>query len=125
MKYKRNSPFRYTFEEPIPAYFKIVKINEESVHSSKGLAKIMNISPSGVKLNSALNIPETDHKSIKLSLRFNVNEEEFTFIGEIVWKKEMAITNDYGIKLLVEEDEEQVLIEQLKLHSKNATDSDQ
>ena len=119
MRYNREAPFRYTFENPIPAYFQIIKIDGESVKTSEGDATIINISPGGAKLQSKLNIPEIDHKSIELSIRFKLNEKELTYNGFIIWKKKWGATIDYGIKMEEDDDDKKELIDQLKIYSKN------
>ncbi|MGG0719995.1 PilZ domain-containing protein [Robertmurraya massiliosenegalensis] len=119
MRFKRKSAFRYTFEQPILAHFRIVKIDEKVVKTHEGMARILDISPRGLKINSELNIPETDYKTIELSLRFPLNTSEFSCNGIIKWKKEMGTTVDYGIGLLVDEFGRKSIIEQLKIHSKN------
>lgn len=120
MKYKREELFRYTFEKPIPALFQIQKIDEDSVTTSKGEARIIDISPEGIKLSSKLNIPHIDDKSIQLSISFDLNGENIHFEGAIVWKKEVADANEYGIDLVIEDTAKRNLIEQLKIHSKKA-----
>src|SRR5690625_971394 len=106
-RYKRKETFRYTFEEPIAALFEIIGIDDHTVSSSKGKAKILNISPHGIKLNSPLNIPETDHKSIQLTISFELNNKQLNVNGEIVWKKPKGISVDYGIDLIIDESTQQ------------------
>ncbi|WP_162880684.1 PilZ domain-containing protein [Paraliobacillus sediminis] len=117
MQYKRETAFRYTFEEPISALFRIENINGNAVTTSAGEAKIIDISTEGIKLTSELNIPETD-KSIHLVISFELNEQEMNFKGIIVWKKKNHAINDYGVNLMIEENAKKELIEQLKIYSK-------
>ncbi|WP_106496113.1 PilZ domain-containing protein [Lentibacillus sp. Marseille-P4043] len=119
MRYKREEPFRYTFDEPISALFQIKEIDGHSVETSEGEAKIIDISPEGVKLNSELNLPDTIDKSIHLSISFALNGNPFDFIGIIVWKKKVGTATNYGIDFLTDDSAKQALVEQIKLYAKN------
>ncbi|WP_163969386.1 PilZ domain-containing protein [Oceanobacillus halotolerans] len=116
MRSKREEAFRYTFGRPLPAFFKITKIDDDLVTTAEGNAEIIDISPSGLKIHSQLTIPDTDQKTIEISIRFTLNDEELNYHGIIVWKDRL---NHYGIDLLTDEEEQQNLIEQLKIYSKN------
>ena len=70
MNYKRKSPFRYTFSEPITVYFKIVNINGKRIETSEGTASMIDLSPKGMKLKSSLDLQNINHKTIFLSIRF-------------------------------------------------------
>lgn len=120
MKYKRESFFRYAFEEPLNALFQINSIDGTPVETAEGEAKIIDISPEGAKLTSILHIPETDHKSIELSISFELEGKELNFNGVIVWMKDKGADNDFGIKFSAEESTKNELVEILKLYSKNA-----
>ena len=53
MKYNRNEYFRYTFEEPCDATFRLIKQQEDNAEvelSKKGACKIIDISPNGLKI---------------------------------------------------------------------------
>ncbi|WP_156288907.1 PilZ domain-containing protein [Oceanobacillus salinisoli] len=119
MRYKRDEPFRYTFGIPIPASFKILKIENKMIDSSKGEAKIIDVSPEGAKLNSELELPS---KPVQITITFKLNGKEFNVIGNVMWKKPVGVTFDYGIQLEIDEDHRRELIEHLKLFSKNAMD---
>ncbi|MGM8365854.1 PilZ domain-containing protein [Virgibacillus sp. W0181] len=121
MRYKRNELFRYTFEEPISARFQIGEIDGRKTTTSEGEATIINISQEGLKLNTKLNIPETERRAILLLISFKLNEEEFHVQGRIVWKKEhydKVDYVDYGIDLIMDDDKKEKLVKQLKLYVK-------
>ncbi|HLR51383.1 MAG TPA: PilZ domain-containing protein [Candidatus Avamphibacillus sp.] len=122
MRYKRKSYFRYTFEEPVPALFQIKRIDDTPIETSQGEAKLVDISPEGARLDSELNIPETDYKTIELAISFNLNGQDLEFNGVIVRHKERITTNEYGIEFLVDKEEKELLIKQLKVHSKKLHD---
>ena len=119
MYYKRKSPFRYTFSEPIPIYFKIVNINGKRIESSEGTATMIDLSPKGMKLKSSLDLKDINHKTIILSIRFTIDTDEQIVLGRIVWKKRRAGFYHYGIELLVDDAVSQTIIEELKVYVHN------
>ena len=119
MNYKRKSPFRYTFSEPITVYFKIVNINGKRIESSEGTATMIDLSPKGMKLKSSLDLQNINHKTILLSIRFTIDTIEQIVLGRIVWKKQGAGFYHYGIELLVDDAVSQTIIEELKLYVRN------
>lgn len=119
MRYKREEAFRYTFGRPKSALFRIVKIDNQPVDSSPGEGKLIDISPEGGRLASTLNIPDSDHKEIQLSISFNLNQKEFALLGNMMWKKQKGVTYEYGIHLDVDDSTKQDLIDELKVYSKN------
>ena len=118
MRYNRNEPLRYTFDIPLPAYFQIIRVDGKEVSTHEGEATIIDISMAGVKINSKLNIPEINHKDIKLSLRFNLNDKELKYYGTFVWKKAKGETYDYGVQIVIAEETKKDLVEQLKIYAK-------
>lgn len=116
--FKRHEPFRYTFSKPIDALFEITKIDDRTVSTSTGEAQIMDLSPQGLKLNSTLEIPETEHKSIQLTISFKLNDKKLKVNGMIVWIKSKGTSFDYGINLENNETLEKEIIKQLKVYSR-------
>ncbi|WLR49082.1 PilZ domain-containing protein [Halobacillus litoralis] len=118
MRYKRKDYFRYDFKEPVEAYFRIHRVGIKEVNSSKGEARIINISPHGMKLNTNLDLPHQDGHEVKLSISFSLNGQPFLLPGTIVWKKKVAEFN-YGIYMDLDESESKKLVEALKVYSNN------
>ncbi|MGR9048683.1 PilZ domain-containing protein [Halobacillus faecis] len=118
MRYKRKDYFRYDFKEPLQAYFRIHRVGIKEVNTSKGEARIINISPQGMKLNTNLDLPHQDGHEIKLSISFNLNDHPFLLPGSIVWKKKVAGFN-YGIYMDLDESESKRLVEELKKYANN------
>ena len=119
MHYKRKSPFRYTFSEPITVYFKLVNINGKRIESSEGTASMIDLSPKGMKLKTSLDLQNINHKTILLSIRFTIDTIEQIVLGRIVWKKQGVGFYHYGIELLVDDAVSQTIIEELKLYVRN------
>lgn len=123
-RFQRKESFRYEFKEPIPAMFKIVQIDEHKVSSSTGEAKIIDLSPSGMRLNSHLKIYKVDDKTIELFISFQLNDEPIDVKGEILWKKNKGMSMDYGITLITDESMERELIFQLKQYARRLHEID-
>ncbi|MEC5424058.1 PilZ domain-containing protein [Virgibacillus sp. C22-A2] len=117
MRYNREEPFRYTFGQPVPAYFRISNIGGRGVSTAEGEAVIIDISPSGARIHTDLNIPFTKENTVDIVLRFELSDKELIQAGGIVWKN---YKNEYGIDFFTEDIDEKQLIEQLKLYTKNA-----
>lgn len=124
MRYKRKSTFRYTFDDPVPALFQITKINQTSVNSSQGQAKIVDISPVGVKIISHLDIPEINHSSIEINITFTLHNINLNFSGNIVRHYKKVSTNEYGVEFFENKEAQELLIKQLKLISKEKHNQD-
>lgn len=119
MKYKRESPFRYTFPKPLEALFIITAIDGKPVRTSQGKAELVDISTVGVRLRSELHIQNANHKSTQLVISFKLNDQQLEFSGEIVWEKQSVNTTDYGVDIETDEADKQILIEQLKIYTKD------
>ncbi|WP_394218279.1 PilZ domain-containing protein [Halobacillus trueperi] len=118
MRYKRKDYFRYEFKKPLQAFFRIHRVGSKEVNTSKGEARIINISPQGMKLNTNLDLPHLDRHEVKLSISFYLNEQPFHLPGTIVWKKKVAGFN-YGIYMDLDEAESKGLVEALKVYANN------
>lgn len=115
LKYNRNEYFRYTFEEPCDATFRLIKQNEGNVGvelSNKGACKIIDISPNGLKLFSELfiSIDQLHH----VELNFTLDTNPISLVGEFVWSHRKAWGYEYGVKLVGDSESEQMIIGELK-----------
>ena len=71
MQYNRKETFRHTFEDPIPATFRLMieGENETDVEISKrGPCLIVDLSPSGLRMYSDLGIPKIPGKKLHLAM---------------------------------------------------------
>ena len=115
MKYNRNEYFRYTFEEPCDATFRLIKQNDSSNGvelSNKGICKIIDISPNGLKIFSELfiSIDQLHH----VELHFTLDTNPISMLGEFVWSHRKADGHEYGIKLVGDSESERMIIGELK-----------
>ncbi|MBX0357677.1 PilZ domain-containing protein [Halobacillus sp. Nhm2S1] len=124
MRYKRKDYFRYEFKKPLQAFFRIHRVGRKEVNTSKGEARIINISPHGMKLNTNLDLPHQDGHEVKLSISFHLNDQHFHLPGTIVWKKKVAAFN-YGIYMDLDEAESQGLVKALKVYASSQDNVDE
>ncbi|WP_158591785.1 PilZ domain-containing protein [Oceanobacillus halophilus] len=116
-RYNRDEPFRYTFGTPLEAVFQIIKVDDQLTETSNGKASIIDLSLEGIRLNAALNFPD---RPVQLAIWFVLNDKEFNFTGDVVWKKQSGTGYDYGLLLKVDDDDKNELITQLKTFAKEA-----
>lgn len=107
MKFKRNEAFRYEFGVPVPLSFIIQKINGTEVRSSSGHAKLLDISPSGMKIESDLVLPKKH--DIELLFTVRIGKTEIEVRGKVVWQKQFGQLFQYGIFLLDKETEDSII----------------
>ncbi|KIL43750.1 PilZ domain-containing protein [Jeotgalibacillus campisalis] len=119
MRYNRNEAFRFAFKEPLHARFSIYEVNGKEVETTEGEIQLMDLSPSGAKTYTELNIPYTANNSVKITIHFQLNESTYNFKGKIVWKKVWSDGFMYGVSFLVNEDMQQEIVKQLKIHVKS------
>jgi len=115
LKYNRNEYFRYSFEEPCEATFRLIKQNEGDAEvelSNKGVCKIIDISPNGLKLFSELFI--SIDKLHHVELHFTLDTTPISMVGEFVWSHRKANGYEYGIRLVGDSASEQMIIGELK-----------
>ena len=115
MKYNRNEYFRYTFEEPCDAAFRLIRQsdgNAEVELSKKGVCKIIDISPHGLKMFSELfiSIDQLHH----VELNFTLDTNPISMVGEFVWSHRKAFGHEYGVKLVGDSESERMIIGELK-----------
>ncbi|WP_409294560.1 PilZ domain-containing protein [Peribacillus sp. SCS-26] len=79
MQYKREEPFRFSLQTPVPGTFTISRNS-----SKKGKLDIVDISPNGLKFQTDLDLPDKD---LELTVSFQLNESMLVMHGTTVWKK--------------------------------------
>ncbi|WP_433745037.1 PilZ domain-containing protein [Falsibacillus pallidus] len=118
IRFQREEAFRYVFPQPLDAHFTIIEINGRPVSSSEGAAKLIDLSPSGMKLSTNLHIPVSHSQKVKLGIRFEINEHKYTIVSEMVWEEPRAGAYYYGIHFLADEPLQQEIINELKLYAR-------
>lgn len=118
MRFKRNESFRYEFEHPIDATFKIIEINGVAKVSKPAQAKIKNISPKGIKLLSNLDVQLSRINSIKVEIHILLNTDPIVVKGSFIRQQKEIEGYSYGIEIESSEANDNVIIEELKKFSK-------
>ncbi|WP_134703991.1 PilZ domain-containing protein [Ammoniphilus sp. YIM 78166] len=111
-EYRRTEWFRFEFKPPLQGKLKIAKVMGREVASSEGLIEIIDISPSGMKLSTHLEIPIDD--AIIVAVRFTINQLELCYEANLVWHK----GSYYGLRLHTSEQQEESLVQEIKYYAK-------
>ncbi|MGP4067245.1 PilZ domain-containing protein [Halobacillus sp. B29] len=113
MRYRRNETLRYTFEEPLSAGFKLIKVDKKSVNSSMGSGSVIDISPGGMRLASGVHIPTS--KTVHLFVATSLAGHDLSFTAEVIWMKPAHGQYHYGLDFIGDHQEE--VIQALKKHN--------
>lgn len=114
MKYKRKESFRHVLERNVMAKCKITSRNEEKIVLETELCRLVDLSPSGVRIAIPDSLPVDEHL-LKAELNFVLYAKPISVEGTIKWKK---LQNDdylYGIDLEADEALMEMIISELKL----------
>jgi len=120
MIFRRQESFRYTFNNPVECLFKIIRIDDVPTSSEFGQGEIIDISPSGLKMTTPLNLSPT-LKKIEVEIHFDIDDWTYQIPGVIQWQKKELLTNgySYGIKLDSTDEIAANIIDGLKQHAEN------
>jgi len=119
MQFKRQEGFRFVFNEPIEASFKLL-INGQVVNAAGSPCKILDISPRGIKMFSEVDLGEYINKAnLQIEVQFILNVTTIQAIGEIVWCKGFGRGHQYGIQFQAQENIDELIISEMKLRRKN------
>lgn len=117
---KRREPFRFSFRRPIHATIHLIKvsdrIDENPRKSSSGNVEILDISPSGLKIQTAFDIPISER--ILMEFNFIIYEHPISVTGSVMWRNKVSSKFHYGIRLKVTPELKRKIIDELKKHSK-------
>ena len=119
MHFKRQEGFRFVFNEPIEASFKLIE-NGQIVDSGTSFScRILDISPRGVKMFAeAINGEYIKKANLQIQLQFVLDVTTIQAIGEIVWHKPYGKGNQYGILFKNQKDIDELIISEMKLRRK-------
>jgi len=92
--FRRKDGFRLVFQKPIKASFKILLLQGREVESKEGTIEILDMSLTGAKVTTSLQIPA---RKTKIQLKCTINQEQMSMIGELIWEKESYKGNIYGM----------------------------
>ncbi len=119
MQSKRSEYFRFEFEQPIDATFKLIELNGVEKVSKLAEAKIKNLSPHGIKLLTSLNFKLEHVGTIKVEIRFSLDKDiPIVVNGIFMWQKKELDGYSYGVEIESTKESERQIIEELKKFSK-------
>lgn len=87
MTTRRADPFRYSMTTPLPCWIEIREINEVTVHSKLAEVELIDISKSGCRIQTNLDL-RADTNQIQATVHVRLNEDLHKFPGKIQWQKE-------------------------------------
>ncbi|RWZ58184.1 PilZ domain-containing protein [Halobacillus fulvus] len=114
MRYRRHETLRYTFETPIPASFKIIKVDGKKTNTSSGKAHILDISPGGLKMATEMKI--SLEKPIQFFVETTISGINLTITANGIWSKPFGKSHHYGLDFL--EDYHEDVVKALKAYKK-------
>lgn len=119
MNFKRQEGFRFVFNEPIEASFKLM-VNGNYVDGGNSFpCQLLDISPRGAKMFSEGNLGEYFNKTnLQVELQFVLDVTTIRAVGEIVWRKPFGRRNQYGLLFQAQEDIDELIISEMKLRRK-------
>lgn len=106
--FKRNEPFRFTFEQPIPG--KLYDTNDDDLSPIN--VSVLDVSNFGAKVYCEDKIRLERDTQVKLS--FKINDVSFDAIGSITWTKPAKTSYEIGLHLDTDETYHHTIIESLK-----------
>lgn len=112
MRTRRTEPFRYTIKPPMSCWIEITSINEMPVNSKLAEAELIDISKSGCRIGTPLDLHASDN-AIGADMHIQLSDTKYIFPGHVRWQKAQEDgSNHYGLSLLLTDDEkEQINIE--------------
>jgi len=93
---RRHEPFRYAFEPALPCLIRPYEINRNPLDSKQGQAGLLDLSPNGCKLETALNF-HAQQNDCKLEIEFEL-AGPVRLRGTMLWQELRAHGYRYGIR---------------------------
>jgi hypothetical protein len=111
----RKEPFRYVMNQPLECWIE-VPISSSSPGAGKLTeAVLLDLSRSGCKVRTPLNLRFTANDT-KLVIHLQLNEEKLKLVGSVRWGWMFGLGQyQYGVKLKLNEDEEERLHRELDI----------
>lgn len=117
MIFKRQEGFRFVFNEPIDAKFRLI-ING-TLNNEQYDCKILDISPKGIKMFSDAKIGEyLNNTTLQIEIQFVLDVTMIQATGEIVWSKTYANGSQLGVLFHSREDIDELIISEMKRRRK-------
>ncbi|WP_106768615.1 PilZ domain-containing protein [Paenibacillus faecalis] len=108
----RKEPFRYSLTTPISCLLELIEFNGTSVKSKPAEAELINLSKTGCKIRSSLNL-HADTNQVMVKIHLPLTESPIVCPATIQWQRtDDSIRYEYGLKLhLPPSENERILID--------------
>jgi Tfp pilus assembly protein PilZ len=111
----RKEPFRYVMNQPLECWIEVPMSNSGPGAGKLTEAVLLDLSRSGCKVRTPLNLRFTAGDT-KLLIHLQLNEEKLQLVGSVRWGWMFGLGQyQYGVKLKLNEDEEERLLKELEI----------
>lgn len=111
----RKEPFRYVMNQPLECWIEVPISNSGPGAGKLTEAVLLDLSRSGCKVRTPLNLRFTAGDT-KLVIHLQLNEEKLQLVGSVRWGWMFGLGQyQYGVKLKLNEDEEEQLHRELDI----------
>ena len=116
MIFKRKEGFRFAFEQPVKAAFRLTKNGDPIDPQASCIpVDILDISPKGMKITTSYEIDDALTDEVQLFIIYCLDTIEIQSCGEIGWKRPGGEGYMYGLYFHAQDENEQTIISELKL----------
>lgn len=111
----RKEPFRYVMNQPLECWIEVPMSSSGPGAGKLTEAVLLDLSRSGCKVRTPLNLRFTAGDT-KLVIHLQLNEEKLQLVGSVRWGWMFGLGQyQYGVKLKLNEDEEERLLRELDI----------
>ncbi|WHY21827.1 PilZ domain-containing protein [Paenibacillus sp. G2S3] len=111
----RKEPFRYVMNQPLECWIEVPMSSSGPGAGKLTEAVLLDLSRSGCKVRTPLNLRFTTGDT-KLVIHLQLNEEKLQLVGSVRWGWMFGLGQyQYGVKLKLNEDEEERLLRELDI----------
>ncbi|MDH6368423.1 PilZ domain-containing protein [Paenibacillus sp. VTT E-133280] len=111
----RKEPFRYVMNQPLECWIEVPMSSSGPGAGKLTEAVLLDLSRSGCKVRTPLNLRFTAGDT-KLVIHLQLNEEKLQLVGSVRWGWMFGLGQyQYGVKLKLNEDEEELLHRELDI----------
>lgn len=111
----RKEPLRYVMNQPLECWIEVPVSNRGPGAGKLTEALLLDLSRSGCKVRTPLNLRFTSGDT-KLVIHLHLNEEKLRLVGNVRWGWMFGLGQyQYGVKLRLNEEEEEHLIKEIDM----------
>lgn len=111
----RKEPYRYVMNQPLECWIEVPASNTGPGAGKLTEALLLDLSRSGCKVRTPLNLRFTAGDT-RLTIHLQLNEEKLELVGSVRWGWMFGLGQyQYGVKLKLDDTEEEKLLSELDL----------